>query len=86
MPIVDTLWAEGSGAKELGDHPLQQAAEPFELLVEMATPPGALVVDPFLGSGTTATACVTIEWWIIGVDADPGVIALAHERLRSGPR
>jgi hypothetical protein len=64
MPIVDTLWAEGSGAKELGDHPLQQAPEPFELLVEMAT----------------------IEWRIIGVDADPRAIALAHERLRSGPR
>ncbi len=60
MPIVDSLRAEGSGAKELGDHPWQQAAEPFERLVEMAKLPGELVVDPFLGSGTTATACVTI--------------------------
>ena len=85
IPIVDALWAEGTGAKGLSDHPWQQAAEPFERLVEMATESGELVVDPFLGSGTTATACVTTGRRIIGVDADPGASALAHQRLRSAP-
>ncbi|MGD0441822.1 MAG: DNA methyltransferase [Acidimicrobiales bacterium] len=86
IPIVDALWAEGSGLKELGDHPWQQAAVPFERLVEMTTKPGELVVDPFLGSGTTAKACTTTGRRLIGVDVDPGATALAHERLRSAPQ
>jgi ParB-like chromosome segregation protein Spo0J len=90
IPIVDALWAEGSGAKDLADHPWQQAVEPFERLVEMATLPGELVVDPFLGSGTTASACRLAGGRFVGCDIDPGAASLAFERLsdtaQSSPR
>jgi adenine-specific DNA methylase len=79
--IVDALWAKGNGAKDLADHPWQQAAEPFERLVEMVTLPGELVVDPFLGSGTTALACVTNDRRILASDVDPGCVAMSRARL-----
>jgi ParB-like chromosome segregation protein Spo0J len=83
IPIVDALWAEGSGAKDLGDHPWQQAAEPFERLVEMVTLRGELVVDPLLGSGTTGLACLAKERVFVGVDLDEGAASLAAGRLKS---
>ncbi len=56
--IVDALIAEGRGEKGPGDHPWQQTVGPFSRLVEMDAPPGELIVDPFIGSGTTALACL----------------------------
>jgi ParB-like chromosome segregation protein Spo0J len=82
-PIVDALWAEGSGEKALGDHPWQQAAEPFVRLVEMVTLPGELVVDPFVGSGTTARACAATGRRFLGSDIDTGAMSLALERTQS---
>lgn len=56
--IVDGLWAERRGEKSPEDHPWQQTVGPFCRLIEMATKPNELVVDPFLGSGTTTLACL----------------------------
>jgi hypothetical protein len=83
ISIVDALWAEGSGAKHLDDHPWQQAAEPFIRLVEMVTQQGELVVDPFLGSGTTGVACSAATRRFVGADLDSGAVSLACERLLS---
>jgi ParB-like chromosome segregation protein Spo0J len=79
--IVDALWAEGRGEKAPDDHPWQQAVAPFERLVAMAAQAGELVVDPFLGSGTTALACVGSGRRFLGADNDPGAVSLALERL-----
>ena len=80
--IVDAVLAEGRGEKQAGDHPWQQAVEPFVRLVEMATEPGELVVDPFLGSGTTGLACLATGRRFLGADVDPGAVSLALERLQ----
>ena len=50
------MTAEGRGEKGAAAHPWQQAAGPFVKLVEAASKPGELVVDPFVGSGTTGLA------------------------------
>lgn len=39
-------------------HPTQKPPELFEQLINVTTLPGALVVDPFAGSGTTAIAAI----------------------------
>lgn len=39
-------------------HPTQKPVELFEQLINVTTLPGALVVDPFSGSGTTAEAAI----------------------------
>jgi ParB-like chromosome segregation protein Spo0J len=79
--IVDALMAEGRGEKSPGDHPWQQTVGPFARLVEMAARPGELVLDPFLGSGTTALACLATGRRFLGCDIDPGAVSLALERL-----
>jgi DNA modification methylase len=50
-------------------------------LIEMAARPVELVVDPFLGSGTTTLACLATRRHFLGCDVDPGAVSLAMERL-----
>ena len=39
------------------DHPTQKPLEIIERMVLASCPPGGRVLDPFMGSGTTAVAC-----------------------------
>jgi len=58
------LWSflSPTQAKQLGkvkhQHPTQKPLELMKRLVELTTPPGGIVLDPFAGSGTTAIACL----------------------------
>jgi site-specific DNA-methyltransferase (adenine-specific) len=42
-----------------------------------------LVLDPFMGIGTTAVACVRLGLPFIGFEIDPEYIAIAEERVRA---
>ncbi|MEX2650858.1 MAG: site-specific DNA-methyltransferase [Acidimicrobiia bacterium] len=50
-------------------------------LIELYTYTGDLVLDPFIGSGTTAVAAVEAERHYVGFDTDAGYLALAGERI-----
>ena len=74
------VWDDIPGAKVDG-HP---AAFPLELahrLVMMFSYVGDLVIDPFVGSGTTAIAAIRSGRNAIGIDLNPSYIDLAEERL-----
>jgi hypothetical protein len=83
-----SAWPDGlsdllaSPARDKNHHEWGQSVEPFKQLVEFA-PPGGLVVDPFLGGGTTAEAARGIEHQrpIEGFDLDPQHVTTAAERL-----
>ena len=42
-------------------------------LVRMVTPPGGVVLDPFMGSGSTGCAAVREGFDFVGIDLTPGV-------------
>jgi DNA modification methylase len=50
-------------------------------IVERLTEPGALVVDPFLGGGTTAVVCEALGRRFVGCAVDAAAITAARERL-----
>src|SRR5205807_7700061 len=79
--IDDTLVAEGRGEKAATDHPWRQTLGPFRSLVAMLAKPAALVVDPFVGQGTTGVAAVMEGRRFLGADLDAGCVSLATERL-----
>ena len=62
-------------------HEWQQNADGFVHLVERFTVPGALVLDPFCGSGTTGAACLQTGRLFIGSDRDAAAIAVSAQRL-----
>jgi hypothetical protein len=70
-----------SGGDDKSAHHWQQDFDGFVRLVDMLTEPGQLVVDPFMGSGTTLLAALSLGRHAIGCDIDPAAVASARERL-----
>ena len=63
-------------------HPTQKPVPLFVWCLEQFAPPGALVFDPFSGSGTTAIACHNMGLDFICVEKDADYHAASVERLR----
>ncbi|MEM3074547.1 MAG: site-specific DNA-methyltransferase [Candidatus Pacearchaeota archaeon] len=62
-------------------HPTQKPLELFTRLIEMASKEGDIVLDPFMGSGTTAIASEILNRKWIGIDNKKEYIELANKRI-----
>ena len=62
-------------------HPYEQSEFEARMYIEALTTPGDLVIDPFLGSGTTAVACQHLGRRFVGCDIDPAWVVTTQERL-----
>jgi site-specific DNA-methyltransferase (adenine-specific) len=49
--------------------------------IKLFTEPGDVVLDPFIGSGTTAVACVRLDRRYIGIEIIEEYVRLAEERI-----
>lgn len=63
-------------------HPTQKPTSIIRRMVECSTQEGELVLDPFMGSGTTAKACKELKRNFIGFELDEGYCKIANERLK----
>jgi hypothetical protein len=83
--IYDVIKSPGrvvvEGGSEGDLHVWEQGVEGVEKLVRYACMPGAVVCDPFVGSGTTGVAALNADCDFIGADIKPGVVASAKARL-----
>ncbi len=50
-------------------------------LVKLVTPPRGVVLDPFMGSGTTGVAAFANGCDFIGIDLDPAFVEIAKQRI-----
>ena len=62
-------------------HPTQKPTELIERLIEKFSDEGDIVLDPFLGSGTTAVAAVNTNRHYIGFEVDETYFDIACKRL-----
>jgi site-specific DNA-methyltransferase (adenine-specific) len=62
-------------------HPWGQSVSGMSQLVERLTKPGDLIVDPFLGGGTTAIAAVRARRRFIGCDIENACVEMTLARL-----
>ena len=63
-------------------HPTVKPVELMRYLCRLtATPFGGVVLDPFMGSGTTGVACVLEGRRFVGIDLDPHYCAIAERRI-----
>jgi len=81
MAATLDLWSiDAESATRIG-HPAPFPVELPRRLIELYTYAGDLVLDPFLGSGSTLVAAKQSGRRGIGVDLDPAYVALAKQRL-----
>jgi site-specific DNA-methyltransferase (adenine-specific) len=72
--------------EERGQFNAHQTVKPLalcEYLIRLSTLEGAVVLDPFLGSGTTALAARNLKRRFIGIEINPEYVAIAQRRLQT---
>ena len=62
-------------------HPTVKPLDLMRYLCRLVTPPGGLILDPFLGSGTTAVAAVHEGFHYLGFEINPTYCADAERRI-----
>jgi len=64
-------------------HPTCKPISLFEWLIKLVTREGQVVLDPFLGSGTTLMACEKSSRKGIGIEKEVEYIKIAKERIKN---
>ena len=81
MKSVWRFTAPGAAEKTHGKHPTQKPISLVERCLLASTNPGDLVLDPFMGSGTTAVAAVRTLRKCVGIEMEVIYVQLAAVRL-----
>ena len=68
-------------SSEMRYHPTQKPLPVMEWLISRYTKEGDLILDPFLGSGTTAVACHKTKRRYIGFELDKEYFQIASRRI-----
>lgn len=84
--FATNLWRipslKGRSGEKVG-HPSQKPIALIERIVKACSAPGDLVIDPFLGSGTTASVCAKLSRRCLGIEKDAEYVQMARARLRA---
>lgn len=76
------VWNDIDFYKEKRYHPTQKPIKLVERLINASTNEGMVVLDPFIGAGSTALACLNLKRYYIGIDIEPEYIQISKERIR----
>lgn len=72
--------------KERTPHPAQFPLAVIERIIKACSPPGGLVLDPFIGSGTVAEAALTLGRPVVGIEIESRYIEIAASRIEAAAR
>lgn len=70
-----------SGNEKTG-HPTQKSLALMEKIIEIHTNPGDIVLDPFMGSGTTGIACLKLKRRFLGIEISKTFFKIAKKRFK----
>ena len=62
-------------------HPTVKPTELMKYLIRLVTPKGGIVLDPFMGSGSTGKAAVLEGMEFIGIEREPEYFEIAEQRI-----
>jgi site-specific DNA-methyltransferase (adenine-specific) len=68
--------------KQFGKHPTQKPLELLNRIISSSSKEGDLVLDPFVGSGTTGLVCSVLNRKFIGIDSNKEYLDLAINRFK----
>jgi site-specific DNA-methyltransferase (adenine-specific) len=67
--------------KTKNDHPTVKPIQLMSYLVNLSSSENEVVLDPFMGSGTTGIACVLNNREFIGIDLDERYVSISKDRI-----
>ncbi len=83
-PLVPDVWSDIHRIrhnKHRDPHPCQLPVHLLERLLLMSTDEGDVILDPFMGTGTTAVAAARLGRHVIGIDIDPQYVEITQRKL-----
>jgi len=84
-PLVSDVWIDIHRIRHKtrrDEHPCQLPVHLLERLLLMSTDNGDIVLDPFIGTGTTAIAAKKLGRRFIGIDIDPRYVEITNKKLK----
>ena len=69
-----------------GDHPTQKPIGVMAWAINHVPAPNKLILDPFMGSGTTGVACMNLQREFIGIEREPKYFDIACRRIEDAQR
>lgn len=93
---IDYQWKPGLNASPREDghihsaiqarnhHPTVKPIELMRYLCRLVTPPGGVILDPFMGSGSTGVAAIAEGFTFTGIDREEEYVEIAAARIRTG--
>jgi len=83
-PLVSDVWTDIHRIRHRirrDEHPCQLPVHLIERLLLMSSDEGDIVLDPFVGTGTTAIAAKKLGRKFIGIDIDPKYVEITNKKL-----
>jgi len=74
--------AERNAGLDKNIHPTVKPISLMAYLVRLVTPPGGVILDPFLGSGSTGCAAVLEGFDFIGIEREAEYVAISKARIK----
>ncbi|MDF2587772.1 MAG: site-specific DNA-methyltransferase [Anaerocolumna sp.] len=71
-----------SGKEKVG-HPTQKSLKLMEKVVQIHTNPGEIILDPFMGSGSTGVAAIKNDRAFIGIEYETKYFEIAQNRFNN---
>ena len=62
-------------------HPTEKPVDLMQVLIENSSNEGDVVLDPFMGSGSTGVACINSNRKFIGIEIDENYFKIAKQRI-----
>ncbi|MBA2749341.1 MAG: site-specific DNA-methyltransferase [Tatlockia sp.] len=80
MGVTD-VWTDISFYEERRFHPTQKPVALIERLIKASTHENMIVLDPFMGAGSTALSCIKLNRQYIGIEKEEKFVVIAEERI-----
>lgn len=76
------LWTI-TAKRHITSHPTEKPEELLERIISLGTEKGNIVLDPFMGSGTTGVVAKKLFRDFVGIETDKGYFKIAKNRINS---
>lgn len=79
---IDNPFQRGE-TERLNTHPTVKNTKLMEYLIKLITPEGGVVLDPFVGSGSTGVAAIRNGFQFVGIEKEIEYFEIAQQRILS---